>query len=99
MNRPALKQLLQDAKNGLFDVLVVWKRNRLTRNVLDMLQMVNVLNANQVDFRSFKENLETETPAGKLQFHMLASVSESERDNIAENVKMGMIARAKDSLN
>ncbi|RQW19100.1 recombinase family protein [Bacillus sp. C1-1] len=96
MNRPALKQLLQDAKQGVFDVLVVWKMNRLARNVLDMLQMVNVLNANQVDFRSFKENLETETPAGKLQFHMLASVSEFERDNIAENVKMGMIARAKE---
>ncbi|AIC96500.1 recombinase family protein [Shouchella lehensis] len=96
MNRPELQHLLTDAKRNCFDVVVVWKMNRLARNVLDMLQMVKHLKHSNVDFRSFKENLETETPAGKLQFHMLASVSEFERDNIAENVKMGMIARAKE---
>ncbi|MED4130741.1 recombinase family protein [Shouchella miscanthi] len=94
MNRPALLRMLKEANH--FDMVIVWKMNRLARNILDILQMVKLLEDNQVDFRSFKENLETETPAGKLQFHMLAAISEFERDNIAENVKMGMSARAKE---
>lgn len=94
MNRPALLRMLKEANH--FDMVIVWKMNRLARNILDILQMVKMLEDKQVDFRSFKENLETETPAGKLQFHMLAAISEFERDNIAENVKMGMTARAKE---
>jgi site-specific DNA recombinase len=89
-------QLLDDAKEKLFGIVLVWKSNRLARNILDMLKIVEFLKQKNIVFRSYSEQYETETSAGKLQFNMMAVIAEFERDNIAENVKMGMIARAKE---
>lgn len=94
--RAALQLLLDDAKQRLFDVVLVWKSNRLARNILDMLKIVEFLKQKNIIFRSYSEQYETETSAGKLQFNMMAVIAEFERDNIAENVKMGMLARAKE---
>lgn len=94
--RPALIKLLEDAQNKLFDVVLVWKTNRLARNILDLLKIVEVFEQNYISFRSYTENHETETSQGKLQFHMLAAIAEFERNTISENVKMGMLARARE---
>lgn len=94
--RPALIKLLEDAQNKLFDVVLVWKTNRLARNILDLLKIVEVFDQNYISFRSYTENHETETSQGKLQFHMLAAIAEFERNTISENVKMGMLARARE---
>ncbi|WP_440614946.1 recombinase family protein [Bacillus subtilis] len=94
--RPALQQLLNDAKQKEFDIVLVWKMNRLARNILDLLKIVNLLEQKDIAFRSYSESYETATPSGKLQFHMMAAIAEFERGNIAENVKMGMLARAKE---
>lgn len=94
--RASLQQLLDDAGKRKFDIVLVWKSNRLARNILDMLKIVDFLKKQNIAFRSYSEKYETETPTGKLQFHMMAVIAEFERDNIAENVKMGMIARAKE---
>lgn len=94
--RASLQQLLDDAKEKLFDIVLVWKSNRLARNILDMLKIVEFLKQKNIIFRSYSEQYETETSAGKLQFNMMAVIAEFERDNIAENVKMGMLARAKE---
>lgn len=94
--RPALVKLLEDAKNKQFEVVLVWKTNRLARNILDLLKIVEVFDKNYISFRSYTENHETETSQGKLQFHMLAAIAEFERNTISENVKMGMLARARE---
>lgn len=94
--RASLQQLLDDAGQKLFDIVLVWKSNRLARNILDMLKIVDFLKRQSIAFRSYSEKYETESPTGKLQFNMMAVIAEFERDNIAENVKMGMIARAKE---
>lgn len=94
--RPALVKLLEDAKNKQFDVVLVWKTNRLARNILDLLKIVEVFDQKYISFRSYTENHETETSQGKLQFHMLAAIAEFERNTISENVKMGMLARARE---
>ncbi|MGP4107943.1 recombinase family protein [Virgibacillus sp. L01] len=94
--RPALQQLLNDAQNKEFDIVLVWKMNRFSRKSLDLLTIVEMLQKKQIGFRSITEQYETETPAGRLQFQMMAAISEFERANIAENVKMGMLARAKE---
>lgn len=94
--RPALIKLIDDAQNKHFDVVLVWKTNRLARNILDLLKIVEVFDQNYISFRSYTENHETETSQGKLQFHMLAVIAEFERNTISENVKMGMLARAKE---
>ncbi|SCY52711.1 recombinase family protein [Lysinibacillus fusiformis] len=94
--RPALVKLLEDAENKKFDVVLVWKANRLARNILDLLKIVEVFDQNYISFRSYTENHETETSQGKLQFHMLAAIDEFERNTISENLKMGMLARARE---
>lgn len=93
--RPAVQRLLLDVEKKKFDVVLVWKMNRLARKSLDLMNMVEKLNSKNIAFRSYTEKYETETPTGKLQFQMMAAIAEYERNNIAENVKMGMLARAK----
>ncbi|WP_332236847.1 recombinase family protein [Sporolactobacillus sp. KGMB 08714] len=95
-NRPALQRLLTDAVQGRFEIVICWKMNRLARNILDLLNIVTELNRHNIAFRSYSETLETETPAGRLQFHMMAAIAEFERGTIAQNVKMGMLARARE---
>lgn len=94
--RPAIQRLISDAEQKKFDVLLVWKMNRIARKMVDLMNIVELLNNKNIAFRSYTENYETESPTGKLQFQMMAAIAEYERNNIAENVKMGMIARAKE---
>lgn len=94
--RPAIQELLHDANQKCFDVVLVWKMNRLSRKSVDLLTIVEKLQNKGIGFRSYTERYETETPSGRLQFQMMAAIAEFERANIAENVKMGMLARARE---
>lgn len=94
-NRPALKELLKDAEEKKFDMVISWKINRISRKLADVLKIVDVLEKNDITFKSYSEPFETDTPAGKMQFQMMALIGEFERGTIAQNVKMGMCAKAK----
>lgn len=94
-DRPALKELLSDAKEGKFDMVISWKINRVSRKLEDVLKIVSLLEKNNITFKSYSEPFETDTPAGRMQFQMMALIGEFERGTIAQNVKMGMIAKAK----
>ncbi|HBI6966445.1 hypothetical protein Cp4434_02855 [Clostridium perfringens] len=94
-DRPALKELLSDAKAGKFDMVISWKINRVSRKLEDVLKIVNLLEKNNITFKSYSEPFETDTPAGRMQFQMMALIGEFERGTIAQNVKMGMIVKAK----
>lgn len=96
--RPAIQQLLYDASQKEFDIVLVWKMNRLSRKSVDLLTIVDQLQKRNIAFRSYTEQYETETPSGVLQFQMMAAIAEFERANISDNVKMGMIARAQKGL-
>lgn len=74
--RPQLQQLLRDAKQGLFQEVIVWKINRISRNQLDLLTIVDELQKHGVSFRSYTENFETETPMGRFALQMMGSVAE-----------------------
>ena len=95
-NRPGIKKLLEDATKNNFDLVVVWKLNRISRKLLDILNIVDLLNKHNMAFRSLTENFETETPSGKLQLNIMGAIGEFERETIAENVKMGLLARARE---
>ena len=95
-NRPGIKQLLEDATNNKFDLVIVWKLNRISRKLLDILNIVDLLNKHNIAFRSLTESFETETPSGKLQLNIMGAIGEFERETIAENVKLGLVARARD---
>ena len=94
-NRPALKELLKDAEEKKFDMVISWKINRISRKLADVLKIVDVLEKNDITFKSYSEPFETDTPAGKMQFQMMALIGEFERGTIAQNVKRGMCAKAK----
>ncbi|MHC0456797.1 recombinase family protein [Clostridium perfringens] len=94
-DRPALKELLSDAKEGKFDMVISWKINRVSRKLEDVLKIVNLLEENNITFKSYSETFETDTPAGRMQFQMMALIGEFERGTISQNIKMGMVAKAK----
>ncbi|OME60887.1 resolvase [Paenibacillus odorifer] len=93
--RYELQRLLKDAEDGLFDEVIVWKINRMARKNIDLLQIVDLLDKNNIAFRSFSENFETETPMGRFALQMMGAVGELERNTIVDNVKMGHKQRAK----
>jgi site-specific DNA recombinase len=93
--RFALQKLIKDAKEGKFEEVWVWKTNRLARNHLDLLKIIDTLNRFNVGFKSCSEAFDTSTPTGKLLMNVLASIGEFERETIVENVKIGMKQRAK----
>lgn len=94
--RPAMKELLKDAEEKKFDMVITWKINRIARNMLDLLKIVDLLEKNNISFKSYSENFETETPMGKFSLQMMGAVGELERGTITQNVKMGMLARARE---
>lgn len=92
--RPALDQLLADARRRKFDVLVCWRLDRLGRNLRHLITLLDELQALGVAFVSLAEGIDATTPAGKLQMHILGAIAEFERGRIVERVRAGL-ARAK----
>ena len=82
-HRPALMELLNDASNKKFDMVLSWKINRISRKLSDVLKIVDLLEKNNITFKSYSEPFETSTPSGKMQFQMLALIGEFERGTIA----------------
>jgi DNA invertase Pin-like site-specific DNA recombinase len=88
--RPALDQLVADARRRRFDVLVCWRLDRLGRNLKHLITLLEDLQALGVAFVSLNEGIDATTPAGKLQVHILGAIAEFERARIAERVKAGL---------
>lgn len=88
--RPALDTLLADARRRRFDVLVVWRLDRLGRNLRHLITLLEELQALGIAFVSLNEGIDATTPAGKLQMHILGAIAEFERARIAERVKAGL---------
>ena len=76
-------------------MVISWKINRISRKLSDVLRIVDILEQNNIAFNSYSEQFDNSTPAGKMQFQMMALIGEFERGTIAQNVKMGMCAKAK----
>lgn len=89
--RPALKELLKDAKEKKFDLVLIYKIDRFSRNLKDLLNLVDELFSYGVGFKSATEPFDTTTSAGKLMFQQLGSFAEFERNRIAERVFPGMV--------
>ena len=88
--RPALDALLKDAKRRRFDVVVIWKLDRLGRSLKHLLFLVEELQALGIALVSLGESIDATTPAGRLQFHVLSAVAQFERDRIRERVVAGL---------
>ena len=88
--RPAFGQMMEDARKRKFDVLLVWKLDRLGRSLKDLINTLDELGALGIDFISYENQLDTSTPTGKLVFHVIGAVAEFEKDIIRERVKAGL---------
>ena len=89
-SRPALDALLRDARRRRFDVVLVWRLDRLGRNLRHLVALLGDLEALGVAFVSLGEGIDCTTPAGKLQLHILAALAEFERDRLRERVVAGL---------
>jgi site-specific DNA recombinase len=87
LDRPALKQLIQDVEAGLIDVIVVYKIDRLSRSLMDFARLVEVLDRNNVTFVSVTQSFNTTTSMGRLTLNILLSFAQFEREVIGERIR------------
>ena len=96
LNRPEMTNLINDVKHGLFDTVLVYKLDRLSRNVRDTLYLIkDVFNINKIDFVSIQENIDTSSAMGTLFLTLLSAIAEFEREQIKERMQLGKLGRAK----
>ena len=87
MQRPALKQLLDDIENHRVDVIVVYKVDRLTRSLADFAKMVELFDKHQVSFVSVTQQFNTTTSMGRLTLNVLLSFAQFEREVTGERIR------------
>lgn len=92
-DRPGLLKLLADAQQGKFELVLIWKLSRLSRSLLDLLNVTDLLKKHNVSLVSHSEHFDTSTPIGKMLLQLLGSIAEFERNTLIENVRMGMNQR------
>jgi len=88
--RPALDQLMEDARRRKFDVLMVWSIDRLARSTKHLLQTLDELNGLGIQFLSQREAIDTEGPLGRAIVVIVSAMAELERCVIIERVRAGM---------
>src|SRR3954464_8431057 len=89
-DRPELHRLLDQLRKG--DVLVVWKLDRLSRSLRDVLTIMERLGESGAGFRSLTEAIDTTTPAGRMMMQMVGAFAEFERAMIRERTSAGLAA-------
>jgi len=89
-DRNELIRLISDCSNSLFDMVLVWKISRLSRNLKDLLYLIDIFEKHKVHFASCSEKFDTGTPVGRMTLQLLGSIAEFERNTIVENVKLGL---------
>jgi len=88
--RPGLDAMMSDARHGQFDVVLVWASDRIARSVKHFLDVLDELNRLQVEYVSFRENIDTGGPLGRAIVIIIGAVAELERNLIIERVRAGM---------
>lgn len=91
--RPQLELMIDQLREG--DVVVVTKYDRLARSLKDLLDIVDAIATRGAGFRSLAEDIDTTTSAGRLVFHVFASIAQFERERISERTKEGLDAARK----
>jgi DNA invertase Pin-like site-specific DNA recombinase len=90
VRRPGLDQMMEGARRGEFDVVLVWASDRLARSVKHFLEVLDELNRLNIEFVSFREQLDTGGPLGRAVVVIISAIAELERSLIVERVRAGM---------
>ena len=88
--RPGLDDLMRDARRGRFDVVLVWASDRIARSVKHFLEVLDELNRLNIEFVSFREQIDTGGPLGRAIVVIIGAIAELERNLIVERVRAGM---------
>ena len=88
--RPALNELMDDAKKRKLDVVLVWRFDRFARSTKHLVTALYEFRNLGIDLISYQENIDTSSPLGEAIFTIISAMSKLERDIIAERVKGGL---------
>lgn len=95
LNRPALQRLIGDIKDNKIDIVLIYKQDRLSRRVKDIIELVELFIEHNIKLHSLSETIDWLSSSGRAMLKMMATFSEMERENIAERSKMGRDFKAK----
>ena len=93
MNRPELQRLLEEARGRRFDVVLVWKVDRISRSMKDLLDLIARLRENGVEFAAVDQQFDTSDPVGLLTLHILGCFAQFERELLVERSRDGHLHR------
>jgi site-specific DNA recombinase len=98
MERPGLKQLLNDIRAGKVDTVVVYKVDRLTRSLTDFSKIIEIFDSNKVSFVSVTQHFNTTTSMGRLTLNVLLSFAQFEREITGERIRDKIAASKKKGM-
>jgi len=96
LKRPEMQQMLEDAKNKKFSAIFIYKLDRFSRSLKDLILTIDYLKELGIDFVSLQDKIETASASGKLMFHIISAFAEFERNIIGDRTKFGMERKAKE---
>ena len=98
-DRPALKRLMEDVKQGKIDVICVYKIDRLSRSLHDFADMLDFFDKKGVDFVSVTQDINTSTSAGRMMLNILITFAQYEREIITERIRDKIASSKKRGMN
>ena len=94
--RKEMSQMLEDAKSKKFQAIFIYKLDRFSRSLKDLIETIELLKDWGVDFVSLQDKIETTSASGKLMFHIISAFAEFERNVTGERTKFSMGKKARD---
>ena len=96
VHRPAMQELLQDVEKRKVSAIMIYKLDRFSRSLKDLILTIEKLKVWGVDFLSLQDRIDTTSASGKLMFHIISAFAEFERNIIGERTTFGMKKKSKD---
>lgn len=94
LDRPGVQEMITDLKRGLFGAVIVHKLDRLTRNISDLYDLVEMVTKHNVKLISLSENIDTSTAMGRMFVYLLGIFAQMFLENLRDEVRKGMSKRA-----
>jgi len=98
IKRPALTRIIEDIKQGLINIIIVYKVDRLSRSLSDFVQMINLFDEHSVSFVSVTQQFNTSTSMGRLTLNVLLSFAQFEREVTGERIREKIAASVKKGM-
>lgn len=98
LSREGIQEIIQLCKSKNIKSVVVYKLDRLTRSLRDLLNLIDIFKENAIGLHSIHENLDTSSPMGKFFIHMIGAISQLERDTISQRTKDALAKRKEQGI-